>query len=480
MSAAKKPFVRRRSFDAPTLVGARWWRASAPTFGGAAKQGGRPSRRSALKALLAFAGVAGVGGALTAALVRACKKTEEAGPWTPVTAEGLVDGVETRELLAVQREHGWATGARDLRLDFVDRATGDAVGGFPSFEGLAAESSPPSEALRAYYDPTLFQVLEGPGGASLRTLLAPIDTPAMRRAYETGAALGSLFAAEDATGPAPRGIALVIDLEGPESVAMAAGLIPAFQPVFVFGNWPHPSGVVPAHLTLAAAIFHRPHLKRAPADALPAFVLDRARLRPYGSDPTLFDNRYVAGLPSPFAMKRLGLDRALYVSPDAERLLESDDLNDDLVGWRESGVDVRLVSIGDFDSSATEVEAALAPPEPEGPEAERSATRPASERRRYFGGSPGTHVWFWHFYPWRNWTPPVGAVAPTVTTASTYVPRPRSTPFSTGLPGGASGETPKPPGFGKVAYRGSTGGAGGSGASRSGSRGRSWFGGFGG
>ena len=40
-------------------------------------------------------------------------------------------------------------------------------------------------------------------------------------------------------------VALVLDLPGPEAVAVAAALAPCFDPVFVFDNWPHPLGVVP-------------------------------------------------------------------------------------------------------------------------------------------------------------------------------------------------------------------------------------------
>jgi hypothetical protein len=38
-----------------------------------------------------------------------------------------------------------------------------------------------------------------------------------------------------------------------------------FEPVFLFDNWPHPQGVVPSHLVLAAALHYQPLFLKARA-----------------------------------------------------------------------------------------------------------------------------------------------------------------------------------------------------------------------
>src|SRR6185369_2349744 len=109
--------------------------------------------------------------------------------------------------------------------------------------------------LAPYFVPTLFQSLIGsPSGARLRQQLYPVWSEPMRAANARGEALLDLAAAPGA----PHDVALVLDLPGPQSVALAAALAPAFAPVFLFDNWPHPNGVVPAHQTLGAAVYERP------------------------------------------------------------------------------------------------------------------------------------------------------------------------------------------------------------------------------
>src|SRR5207248_1309850 len=87
-----------------------------------------------------------------------------------------------------------------------------------------------------------------------------------------------------------------LDVQGPTSVAVAAGMAPGFDPVFVLDNWPHPLGVVPSHLTLGAVLYYRPLFMRLRGSrtgrAPPVFVLDRNRLARYTDEETQFDNRY--------------------------------------------------------------------------------------------------------------------------------------------------------------------------------------------
>ena len=117
------------------------------------------------------------------------------------------------------------------------------------------------------------------------------------------------------------------------------------DPAFAFDNIPHPQGVVPSQQTLGALLYYAGELrqksqKRAEATssnkALPlALITDSHRLTPYTDDSDLFDNRYLAYLPSADELSKLGIKRVLYVS-DQSRTTEADDLNDTLVSYDEA------------------------------------------------------------------------------------------------------------------------------------------------
>ena len=125
--------------------------------------------------------------------------------------------------------------------------------------------------------------------------------------------------------------------------------------MFLFDNWPHPHGVVPAHLTLAAAAYYQPLFARAqqaaPHDSPAMFVLDRQRLAPYRDDATQFDNRWVARIPGRDALKTLGIHRLLYVAPTSRSPVELDDLNDDFVAASIAGISIVAVDVSALDAS---------------------------------------------------------------------------------------------------------------------------------
>jgi hypothetical protein len=169
----------------------------------------------------------------------------------------------------------------------------------------------------------------------------------MCRAYERGRSLVALL---DRKGP-PLDTAVIIDAPGPEAVAAGAALAAAFDPVFMFDNWPHKRGVVPSHLTLAAALYYAPlldDLKAAPSvHRPPVFILDSNRLAPYFEAAADFDNRYTVEMPEAEAFRQLGIRRLLYVTGHV-RATEHDDLNDDFVELASRGVDIKLLALDDF------------------------------------------------------------------------------------------------------------------------------------
>jgi hypothetical protein len=217
----------------------------------------------------------------------------------------------------------------------------------------------------------------------------------MDTAYRRGQAVATLFRHVFSQA------ALIVDLPGPEAVAFAAGAADVLDPIFLFDNWPHPRGVVPSHLTLAAAAYFQPLFARhaAPAAAPPMFVLDRNRLAAYTDEETEFDNRYVARVPSAPALRAMDVAHVLYVTPSAADLVELDDLNEDFLLYAGAGIDVKIL---------TAVEIGPDPTAPGDPLPDSVGVPPgglvpqsgADLRPYYYGFSPETNLWFWYDYPW--------------------------------------------------------------------------------
>jgi hypothetical protein len=433
--SATEPFKRAEALDEEGIVGARWWHeglAHSDPLG----------RRSALKALLVGAGVLATG----ALLVKACspEKTK----------------TERQSALDAQKRFGWDLGARAESLTFDGQTTAPFQ---PSLLATLEAALLPTRAdLRPYFVRTLVQSSNALPQTNLPDDLAlgpftpvsgvlrPIFTMRMDAAFRRGKALAALFDGKDI------GAAVVVDLPGPESVAFAAGAASVFDPVFAIDNWPHPRGVVPAHLTLAAAAYYQPLFAKAGgtrSGAAPAmFVLDRARLTPYTDENSQFDNRHLAKLPSFAKLKELGVRRILYVVPTFSDIPELDDLNDDFVHDQGAGIVVKIVSASAFGPVNADAVAALrAVPAPDGPASQVLAGMAASmpDVPYHYALSPAGDSSFWVDYPWLD-APPPGAQSSVVPTGGRdYVPTPRTTTFSTPSAMGMSNRT-TPAGFGMV------------------------------
>jgi hypothetical protein len=283
--------------------------------------------------------------------------------------------------------------------------------------------------------------------------MKPMFSTAMDAAYARGKSVASLFASlAEVPGqtPASAKAALIVDLPGPEAVAFAAGAISAFDPVFLFDNWPHPRGVVRAQETLSAAAYYQPLFAEAKkanrSGRSPMFVLDRRRIATYRDDATEFDNRYVAKLPtSAAAMRALDVTHVLYVVPkqsDATR--ELDDLNDELVLYAAGGADVKALSLDMFAIDRTDAGVSVAPATPK--ESDRLLGESGFV---YYGGSRGSHHAFFADYPWAK--PARSASArPGANPGKSYTPQARATAYSSGSPSGAVTSKPRPATFGTV------------------------------
>ena len=403
MTDERQPaFERDVAIAEPGLVGARWWNRALQDEAAAM------SRRSAMRALLVGAGALGAVAACGVGIVASVE---------PDTEQRL------QASLAAQKLYGWNLGSRDRALLYEGVAVQLQV---PSMlSSLIADTTPYHWAH--LHDRTLFESPTARPTANLaeeHVAFVPLSdqlramvTPAMQRAFLVGTAVASLFRGR---GRAPA-VGLVVDLPGPESVAFAAGVASVLEPVFAIANWPHPLGVVPAHLTLAAVAHHQPEFQRGRAvrerPALPCFVLDRARLADAVDHQTHFDNRYMAALPSAAALRGGGVYRLLYVVATSSTLPELDDLNDDLVDLVAAGINVAALALDAFSDEL-------------------------GDGGAYYGGSPSTHEGFWLHYPWG----PAGKEAsePWQLSAAprNFVPRRRATVFSRATPPAEFGMVP--------------------------------------
>jgi hypothetical protein len=389
----KNPFVRDNEVDEPGIVGARWWNRSV------VESSATTGRRVAL-GVLAFS-VVGVVGICGLAVVGAAS----VGSGDEETKE------ESKASLKLQQDLGWNFDVPTQTVAFDAAYTKDYARS--ALASLVSDLAPARTELLPYYVSTLFQSPEAlpqiklPDGSNenirpIAEALRPIRTPSMIEAEARGRAFGRVIAA------APEPVLAIVDLDGPDAVAFAAGAAEKLEPVFVFDNWPHPYGVVKAHLTLAAAVYHQPAFAAAKAArSLPGtsalVVLDRGRLAAYTDSPTQFDNRYVAKLPGSDLLRSLFIKRVLYVPPSGADPVESPDLRSIFADYRTQAIDVRAVADASF------------------------FRRSGSDETYYFGGAPEREEAFFSHYGWgaappksdttnpasneraKKWTPPTVA-----------------------------------------------------------------------
>ncbi|MBL8803299.1 MAG: hypothetical protein JNN27_14935 [Planctomycetes bacterium] len=391
MTERPRSFVLQVAYDQYELLGARWWHEGLTlkpvAFAGSAL-GADASRRAALKVLAGL----GVGAVFAGVAFRGCSSDEDASTSSspPLAAADA------------QRQYGLLYAADGASFVWTDTTPNDANGDplvRDSLQLLAAELQPKVARWQPFYLPTLASSLLAPDATELRAKIPFVNSAAMQQAFLRGQALAELIAFAEA----PAKWLIVVDLPGPLSVAFAAGLAKHATPVCMFGNWPHPRGVVPAHMTLSALLFHRPQLTASPheGELAAALVLDRDRLRPYDNASDRFDNRYVVQLPP--AKELRDIHRVLYVVPgdgQAGSEQELDDLNETFVSWRSVGIPVRMVGAADF----------LPDNEFAGQGEEASHKQVAGggghAPRHYWGGNRATHGWWLHSLGSR---PPDGA-----------------------------------------------------------------------
>jgi len=375
VSNDQEPFNQTHVVSQPGIIGASWWRESL------ANAPDPVSRRNAIKLALGVTGAVVGFGALIA-MVHSCSEDE-----------GIESRVERKNSLEMQRNYGWSFGAASETVTFDGAITRPFDRS--ALDRLSSDLRPRSSEGAQFYAAPLFESLgalplhkaEGDPEniAPLDQVLTPIHTAEMDRAYAQGTALAKLLSKTP-----HESLLVIVDLDGPSSVAFAAGASVGLMPVFAFGNWPHPRGVVKAHRTLAAAAYYQPLFAQLPYSEHPLLmVLDRQRLASYSDDATQFDNRYTARLPGPSVLVRWGIRRVLYVTPSASDVEELWDLSADFAGYVTTGIDVKLISAGAFL-----------------PDSSKSGGADDTTQPYFYGGLAQTNDWFWRDYPWSLGAPP--------------------------------------------------------------------------
>jgi hypothetical protein len=395
------------------FFGARWWREMLTRR----EAGVRIGRMGALAALAASVGL-------------------------PM---GCAEEAVERDTLELQKEEGWDVLSTDRSLEFPDRVFADSTGSpvwstFLQPDRLLTAWQPGNAGLHPFTSPTLVQALSQ---NSLRSQVVPICSTSMREAYSRGLGMKDLFSKSQNPGTA----ALIVDLPGPESVAFGAAMADVAEPVITFDNWPHPMGVVPAHLTLAAMVHYAQEVSnkagQRPHGAPAVFLLDANRLLPYADSSDRFDNRYAAVMPTAENLRSRGVSGIFYVVPNEYQKTELDDLNEDFAQYRESGLTVTMLPMTHFQKPAAVT-------------IDTAAGKPAAGGGPvyYYGGGPSFWPFFFMSYammsPYRSIPQNYRTLPPPVQRPG-YAPVRRPTIFSSRNVGGLTGVgRQKPTGFGRV------------------------------
>lgn len=419
-------YKRDVAINEPGMVGARWWNKSLVAYDKSV------SRRKVLKGIAVAGGVAVFLGLAIKGISSAAYDGDD---------EREATELRMKKSLEMQRSYGWDFGARGQMLvyDGVKLSPFDRTK-LASLPDVVTPTDPDhkafhrgtlTESLAAKPTTTLPEDPERPSTdppfAPLADVLVPIESTAMKTAYAAGEALARLAKGRETVDG--KRLGLLVDMQGAECVAFAAGAAELFEPVLLFDNWPHPKGVVDAHNALAAFAFYQPRFEATKklTRNWPAFLVDRGRHATYSDASSAFDNRYYARFPSADALREKGITQLLYVVSGPSSLPEPIDLNGPLAdlsnGPLGGAVGARALAASDFraydtsfappsPSSAPAPSASAPAPSasgtastsgPAAPSASASSAPPAAPAPRgietYFGTRPETDASIWTLYP---------------------------------------------------------------------------------
>lgn len=399
MTEPNKPIERLAFFDEPQLVGARWWQ---PSVTGAAASS--VSRRAVLAIVGGLIGIPVVVG-----LAQTCSSDDDGMPKPDAQLRALL----------LQQTEGWDVGSTDKQWPPQDFLDTDVDGGtsWQTHVTTLPQDFAAAVAYQSWQVPTLLQMPGLPVNSSLAKRLKPLRDAGVTSGWRIGRGVAHLWAQLPRP---PMDTLLVVDLPGPQAVAVAAALADQLAPVWVLDGCPHPLGVVPWQRTLGAMLYLLPEFlrqnARRPLVAPPMLVLDGQRLAPYSDDANQFDNRSLGQLPQWQQLQNAGIARVLLLT-DLTR--DRDDLNPQLEAWVAKGIDVRLLHSGDFSGALRQVPGDSQPIELTELELlTLESTAPAGlfdpMLRARYGPSPAHELAFWHMVGWHMAAQPLppGVYAP--------------------------------------------------------------------
>lgn len=139
---------------------------------------------------------------------------------------------------------------------------------------------------------------------------------------------------------------LIVDLPGPQSVALGAALaVQGCDLVCTFNNWPRPKALLASEGTLAALLRYASQLAveriRPSAPAPVAWLCDNERLGTREGRPGEFDNRYYieeSALPGQHYLRERGVTRLVYLGAEGQPVTA--DLVEYLLEYRAKGLEV--------------------------------------------------------------------------------------------------------------------------------------------
>jgi hypothetical protein len=259
---------------------------------------------------------------------------------------------------------------------------------------------PPSDSpWRPFYKPTLIAAV-----SIVQSAAAPVSNEASAVQESAAGRFANGFNLSDA--------AIFVDLPGEQSVAWGAVLRKVgIAPVLAINNWPHQHGLLRLERPLGALIYYASAGASSPlpANANPAFLLERSRLgqKGYSAVSQDFDNRFfhtATDFPSGLTFRNRGINRIVYINPRGVTPgSEEDDLNVYFSELAKAGLQFTYVQpVGD------NYEMAIVSPGPR----DTIFTAVAVQEYR---SSPGYHHHYYHSYPhyssWHTtyWTRSSGA-----------------------------------------------------------------------
>lgn len=127
----------------------------------------------------------------------------------------------------------------------------------------------------------------------------------------------------------------IVDFPVEQLFAFALGAKNVFEPILGFDSLPHPFGITTATTVLEMLNQWKEEFKTEFTQKLPMIVLDSHRLVSYTDNPSLFDNRSTAKLPTIESLKKRNILTVIYATNSDNDI---DDVHEDFCYYVNAGI----------------------------------------------------------------------------------------------------------------------------------------------